>query len=56
MTTEQIDQEFAQQKIIHETARQIVELLDAADEKVRLAGGDEDAARERIIELVTETE
>lgn len=54
MTTDQIDRSLAEQKAIHEAARQIVELIEAAIGKVRAAQGDEAAARDRIIELVTE--
>jgi hypothetical protein len=54
MTAAAITKELEQQTIIHETARQIVELLDQAAQKVATLGGSADEARERMIELVTE--
>lgn len=54
MTVKQITAELDQQTAIHTTARQIVELLDAARDAVNKLGGDGDAARERVLELVTE--
>jgi|GEM_PF-6456684 len=54
MTVAQIGKELDQQTAIHHAARQAVELIDAAAKEVARLGGDADAARERILELVTE--
>ncbi len=54
MTVKQIEGELAQQNTIHNAARQAVEIIDAAVKEIAKLGGDGDAARERILELVTE--
>lgn len=54
MTVQQITNELEQQTAIHTAARQIVELIETTAKAVAKMGGDADAARDRIIELVTE--
>jgi len=53
MTAAQITKELDQQRAIHDTALQIVELIDVAMKQVAKLGGNADEAREKIVELVT---
>ena len=50
------DNRLAVETAVHETARQIVELIAAARERIEKLGGDRDEAAERITELVTADE
>lgn len=54
MTVKAINERFEIETTVHETARQIVELIAAAKERVEKLGGDGDEATERVMELVTE--
>jgi hypothetical protein len=54
MTVKAINQKFEIEAVVHETARQIVELIQAAKERAAKLGGDEDDTEQRIIELATE--
>ncbi len=53
MTVKAINERFEIETAVHETARQIVELIEAARQRVEKLGGDGDEATERITELVT---
>jgi hypothetical protein len=54
MTIKAIEALASEQSMIHDTAKRIVEMLDDAKDAVDKLGGDGEAARDRIIELVTE--
>lgn len=53
MTTQAISKKLEAETMVHETARQMVELLEAAKVKLAAMGMDEDAEAERILEMVT---
>jgi hypothetical protein len=54
MTIKAIQALADEQNQIHDAAKRIVEMLDAAKAEVDRLGGDGDAARDRILELVSE--
>ena len=54
MTVKAINDRLEVETAIHETARQMVELIHAAKERVKALGGDPEDAEQRIVELVTE--
>lgn len=54
MTVAQITSKMNEQTIIHETAIAIAKLIAEAQAKIEKLEGDADAARETILELVTE--
>ena len=54
MTIKQIEALAKEQEIIHRAAVEIVELMQAAVDAVGKLGGDGEAARERILELVND--
>ena len=53
MTTAAIAKKLEVETLVHETAKQIVELIEKAKAKLTEMGADEDAEAERIMELVT---
>jgi hypothetical protein len=54
MTVKAINERLEVETIVHETARQIVEMIAAAKQKIEKLGGDGDEAAERITSLVTD--
>lgn len=54
MTTKAINGRLEQEVTIHKAAEQIVSIIEAAVKHVDELGGDGDAARDKIVELVTE--
>jgi hypothetical protein len=53
MTIKAINERLEVETVVHETARQCVELIQAATKRVKELGGDPGDAQERITELVT---
>lgn len=53
MTVKTINAKLEIETAIHETARQMVELIEAARQRIEKLGGDPDEAAERITELVS---
>jgi len=54
MTPESIDKELERQRIIHETASKVVEIIIDASKEIRRMGGDADAAYQRMMELIND--
>ncbi len=54
MTIKAINEKLEIETTVHETAKQIVEIIAAAKAKVAKLGGDDEDAEQRILELVTE--
>jgi len=54
MTVKEINERLEIETIVHQTARQIVELIEAATKQIEKLGGEGEASRERILELVND--